>query len=195
MIYMTREGIKKIVITDYYLLAGEVVLGYIFVQFFPQIPPMIILCLVLVNLSINIAAHLFVNWKKAPLFFIQAFILLEMIVATASVTVIFHYFTDVRPILMVAGYVPIILFSAQLNAIYGIATIASVALTYFSLYSVENSGIWPISNNVLFGSSCGNWSRISFFSLLVIVAIGILIVAFKNKSSRDHAKALASNNK
>lgn len=184
MLYLTPQGIRKYLITNYYLIAAELIVGLMIIYFAPQIPLMLLIYMVLINLALNFFAQVF-YWNRAPMFFMQAFIILEMLIATLSVSAFAHYFTDVRPSLILGGYVPIILFATNLDLRLGVITTLLVGMSYLALSYIETAGIWPIAHSLLVKSSCFDWQKNSFANILIIVMIGIIALIFKHISSKN----------
>lgn len=175
--------IRKIVLVNYYILTVELILGLMVIFFYPIIPINLLLLCIGINLGINFLIHILLA-KRASIFILQTLVLLEMFTSTSFMLLFIHYFTDLRPVILM-GFFPIIIFSNLLSISLGIFSIFLVLISYIALSLLEIFGIFHIPTQILETTISSNWQEISFFSIVLISLNGVLIVYLKYISSRE----------
>ena len=164
------EDVKRLITTQYILIAVETPVGIYLTYKFPSFTLGILFWVVISIFVTTLILHLFVIFKVSKILQDVALILLAATVIV-SLTAVMHYIPSIRSALILM-YIPSIIFAASQCLSFGVITAGIMVLCFSALTSGEYFNFHPFFKSGVDLSALGaTWqvsNLFSFFFLLIL---------------------------
>ena len=183
------EDILRIVKVNYSLILIEGVFGAFLVYYFHVIPLWLLLEAILGTLIPSLILHLMISLKLKRVI-LESMLLVVAICTVLALTIVVHYFPEVRPSFLLI-FLPTIIFGSSQSLSFGVANLIIILASLALMFGVEISGGQILAKGSFdIASQTAAWKVGTAFSTLILAIIGFMSIYFSSILQKRQAENL-----
>lgn len=168
-----QEDVKRLIATQYLLIAVETPVGIYLTYKFPAFNIGILFGVVILILVTTLILHLFVILKVSKILQDIALIILATTVI-ATLTAVMHYIPSIRPALVLM-YIPSVIFAASQCLSFGVISAGIMVIFFTALTGAEYFNFHPLFKSGVDLKALGaTWQISNLFSFFFLIILAFM---------------------